>query len=565
LDGLPLAIELAAARVRHLSPPVLLARLQQRLPLLTGGNVDQPARQQTMRDTIGWSYDLLRSDEQALFRRLAVFSGGFDLEAAEAVCGSAVLEGIASLVDKSLLYQRAEAVSEPCAEPRYFMLETVREFAHEQLQSSDELSIAQERHARLFIDRAERAQPVVELPGASVDETIRLEAELPNLRAALDWLADQGAHAELLRLSGALGHMWHTRGYLDEGSKWLEHSLAASAERTSERLRALIFATAIEFLKGDDDRAAAYAAEAVDLGRELSQPTRVGIALLMLGQIAQMERDYIRAVALHEESLAIFRERNEPTWVATQLTNLAIVSYSLGDLERATALARDVLPMWQEVENDWGFGFAYRLLGDVAADRGEPVRAAALYAESLVVAQRSADPGAVADTLTGYAYLALTLGRLEMAARLFATAEQIYKARGMRIPPMDRPNYTRAVEAVRAGLGKTAFEAAWQAGRGLTEAQAISEATSLAEAIGPTEPDRSAAARLGLTPREREVLALLADGQSDRQIAEALFISPKTVGLHVSNVLGKLGVPTRAAAIAHIHRHGLVRPDQRDA
>jgi non-specific serine/threonine protein kinase len=280
----------------------------------------------------------------------------------------------------------------------------------------------------------------------------------------------------------------------------------------------------------------------------------------MLGQIAQMRRDYAEAVALHEESLAIFRELDEPSWIATQITNLAIVQYGLGDLGRAAALADEVLPIWLEIGNEWGVGFAFRVLGDVAADRREPDRAAAFYAESLATAERTADQGAVADTLTGYAYLAVTLGRLEPAARIFGAAERLYETRGMRVPPVDRPNYPRAVAAVRTELGDAASASAWSAGRELSPEQAVAEARTLVTAIPdrrePSAPPPTEA--LGLTPRETEVLRLLADGMSDREIAATLFISPKTVGLHVSNLLGKLGVPSRAAAIAYIHRHGLV-------
>ena len=225
LDGLPLALELAAARVRLLPPEVLAVRLERRLALLTGGARDLPARQRTLRDTIAWSYDLLDPDEQRLFRRLAVFAGGCTLEATEAICGAGldVLDRLASLVDQSLM--RGETTEDPAGEARFAMLETVREYAHERLEVSWEAEVLGRRHADFFLALAEEAEP--KLTGREQGVWLaRLEEEHANLRAVLSRARERGEWETLLRLAGALGHFWIVRGHLSEGQRWLEEALS---------------------------------------------------------------------------------------------------------------------------------------------------------------------------------------------------------------------------------------------------------------------------------------------------------------------------------------------------
>ena len=306
LDGLPLAIELAASRVRLLPPKAILARLDSRLTLLTGGGRDRPERQQTLRGAIAWSHDLLDPAQQTLFRRLAVFAGGWTLDAAEAVTGFgsdpplAVFDGLDALHDTSLIRLQEPVDRDAAADPRFAMLQTIQEFATEQLVASGELAQAKEAHASWFLDLAIAAEP--HLPGPSAVSWLdRLESEHDNLRGALDWLRGQGDGDRAVTLAAALWRFWWLRGHVAEGREQLETALAV-----------------------DGSTASAARAAALDGA----------------GVLAETQGDYDRAEALHQESLALSRERGDKTGIARALGNLGVVAFDRGDDDQATTFSR---------------------------------------------------------------------------------------------------------------------------------------------------------------------------------------------------------------------------------
>ncbi len=360
LDGRPLAIELAAARVAVLPPAALLARLERRLPLLTGGPRDSPARLRSMRDAIGWSHDLLSQDEQALFRRLAVFVGGFTLEAAEAVAadeGIDVLEGVSSLVAKSLV--RDEEGSG--GEPRYLMLETVREFGLERLAERGEEPAIRAAHAAFFLALAEAAEPRLMGP----DEATwldRLATELPNTRAALAWTLEHEAAETALRLATNLFWFWYSRGDRREGERWLGAALARGSGGTTARADALIAAALVATVL-DCAAAVELAEEGLAVSRACGYAAGSARALLCLGIAAEWAGDFDRAVGLEEEALALLRDLDDPFRTALVLVNLADANLWRGDLAPAQAHAAEGLALARSTGNEYAVALA---LGPVA-------------------------------------------------------------------------------------------------------------------------------------------------------------------------------------------------------
>src|SRR5438034_1544036 len=321
LDNLPLAIELAAARIKLLTPESLLPRLERRLPLLTAGARDAPERQRTLRATIEWSFELLDPAEQELFLRLSVFAGGWDLEAAEAVC-SAELEILGSLVDKSLIRGNDD---------RFLMLATIREFATEELESSGDAPAVRRRHAEHYLALAEAAEPEI-LGGAQVEWMVRLERERNNFRAALDWAFEQGAAEIALRLIGALRRAWVARGYLAETRAWLEQALAADgAAMPAVRAKTLYGFGRVALVQGDYERALPSLQESASLFREHGDARGLAFALADLGWIAAAQGVHERARSLGEQSLAVARAAGDETTSAAALHVIACTMLDEGE------------------------------------------------------------------------------------------------------------------------------------------------------------------------------------------------------------------------------------------
>ncbi|MCD6034237.1 MAG: transcriptional regulator, family, partial [Thermomicrobiales bacterium] len=345
LDGLPLAIELAASRVRVLPPHAILARLDSRLALLTDGGRDRPERQQTLRGAIAWSHDLLDPGEQTLFRRLAVFAGGWSLDAAEAIAGLgfadpplSVFDGLDALHDASLVRLQESPDRDAAGEARFDMLQTIHEFATEQLVASGELAQAQENHATWFLDLAIAAEP--HLPGPSAISWLdRLESDHDNLRAALDWLRNRGDGERAVTLAAALWRFWWIRGQVTEGREQLETALAVNGSAASAaRAAALDGAGVLAETQGDYGRAEALHREALAIAREREDKTGIARALGNLGVVAFDRDDDGQASTLLEESLNLAREIGDELLVATALNDLATVAFGRADLDQADPL-----------------------------------------------------------------------------------------------------------------------------------------------------------------------------------------------------------------------------------
>jgi tetratricopeptide (TPR) repeat protein len=528
LDGLPLAIELAAARIKMLPPKAILERLGSRLKLLTGGARDLPERQRTLRATIEWSFALLDEGEQLLFARLAVFSGGRTLEAIEAICDPEgdlpvdAFDGISSLVDKSLLRQEEEL----SGEPRFVMLETVHEFAREKLEQSAEAQEIKWAHAEYFLTLAEEAYP--ELRGPDQLEWLeRLEAEHDNMRAALSWASARKEAEVALRLGGALGLFWSVRGYNSEGRRWLEEALAIEGRGSPEvRAMALAGAGGLAWEQGDFDRAKEVCEEGLELledeAREASE-AKLWL-LIYLGWVVREREDYGRATQLFEEGLALSRGIRDTWWIAHSLLGLAFVSHSQGDYERATELNEESMDLFREqgdkrslayslnnlgmmVYSQGDLGRAAKLteegvalfrelgargdvalgvynLGWIALLQDDLGRAADLYRESLSLAWDAGLNTQVQNAMEGFACLAGAKGDAERAARLWGAAQTLHETKDI---PRDIDFLAEAdarILHVRLGREAEAWEEAWRKGRAMTLEEAVSYALEGEEEAG---------------------------------------------------------------------------------
>lgn len=474
LDGLPLAIELAAARVKVLEPADLLARLDQRLPLLTGGAHDLPARQQTMRATIDWSHALLAPAERLLFRTLAVFAGGFTLDAAESVVGPNpplhVLEGVTSLVDQSLLRTLDRNGDDA---PRFGMLETIREYGLEQLATSGDERDTRNCHAAWVANLSEQAGP--ELTGAHQQHWFRvLEIEHDNLRAALRWSIDQRDAETALRITAAVYRFWVTEGHFSEGRDWFERALAIEGGgTTTARGWALIGAGVIAYFLGNYDRATTCNHQARTVFDDLGNLRGVASSYGNLGLIADAEMDYDRAVALYQEALDRFRELDDVVHIRFMLGNLGLIRYFQEQYERASELMEESLALAQEMGDRHSEAISLGNLGLVAFALGDYERAASLQREVLLLRRELSNQAHLATTLDKVAMIAAATGSPIRAARLFGAADALRLEIGSTVLPNDRQILDRSITAALHQIGDLAFETAWEAGAGLTPDAAI--------------------------------------------------------------------------------------------
>jgi predicted ATPase/DNA-binding SARP family transcriptional activator len=462
LDGLPLALELAAARVKLLSPGELLERLTRRLDVLTGGPRDAPMRQQTLRATIDWSYDLLSPQEQKLFRRLSVFGGGCALDAVEAICDADVV-ALQSLVDRSLL-QLDRGVSDGA---RFRLLETVREYALERLEAADEADTVRRRHAEHFAALAESLEANLR-EGRGALATI--EREHDNLRAALAFARESGAPQLQLLLCAVIWNLWYVRGLLSEGRAQLEAALAEDdgqlPARRAEVLRGL---SVLAWVQGDYAESISCAEESLALFRQLGDEDGVGRALTTLGIAALGSGEPRRAKACHQESLALARKLGRSQKEGASLANLGDVAIVEGDLGRARTLFSGSLACCREAGDTQGSAIAVMCLGIVALREDEPAEARAHFAEGLALFVELGFTERIASCLAGLAAVSAR-DDAEEAGRLLGAAHALLEAIGARADAWwDRPFLPDTIEAVRAQLGEETFAAAFELGRSSPE------------------------------------------------------------------------------------------------
>jgi tetratricopeptide (TPR) repeat protein len=515
LDGLPLAIELAAARVKMLSPQAILARLTDRLKLLTGGARDLPARQQTLRNTLDWSYSLLNAQEKTLYARLAVFVGGFTLEDAEAVCNLEnnldILEGIASLVNNSLLRQEELADGEP----RFRMLETIREYALERLSESSEMPELQQRHAHYFVG--------IILNQASFGVTSRnatawlnrIESEHDNIQAALEWSLMTPAGRELaLSVLATLTWFWYRRGFFNEGRVWTERLLAASGEELGPiRAAALQMNSRMAMWRGDLITAVTRSKESLTLWQRLEDEQKVPMSLMETGvTLINIGKDR-EAHTLLKEAEALFRESGKSYFHAITLVHLGNVALGLGDPAEARNWLEQAYPLFKKIGEEWGLSFVLNNLGEVArvtgdyqqaygyykeseallratgdkgdlarlihtlgyiaAHSGDYIQAEAQFWESLAMFRKLGNQRGIAECIAGLASLRARQGKQQIAAQMLGAADALLGATGAAWWPADRVELEKTRAIIESGLSKDTFTAAWEKGQAMTLEQAI--------------------------------------------------------------------------------------------
>ena len=516
LDGMPLAIELAAPRLRSMSVDELSQRLDQRFALLTDGSRSALPRHRTLRSMLDWSYDLLGESEKLILQRLSVFVGGWTLAAAEEVCAGDgiehkdILDLLTSLADKSLVASEQED-----APTRYRLLETVRQYARKRLDDTGGSAALRVRHRDYYLAIAEEANP--KLKGDEQAEWLRrLEEEHDNLRAGLEWSLVEAGSKGGLRLCGALQRFWWTHGHLAEGRQWCTRVLckAGAEERTPERANALNGAGVLAYHQGDYPAARALHEESLAIRRELGDRPGVGASLGNLGNVAFNQGDYPAATALQEQSLAIRRELGDRYGTATTLNNLGAVAINQGDYPGARAVLEESLAISRELGNPHSIALSLSNLGHVALNQGDYRAARALFEESVGIRRDLGDRFGIATSLTNLGLVALNqddyraakalLGeslaiRRELgdqsgipasleglaavvasqrdpmrAARIWGATERSRAQIGAPLPPSERSGHDRYVAAARIASGDdAAFDSAWQEGRGLTLDRAI--------------------------------------------------------------------------------------------
>jgi predicted ATPase/class 3 adenylate cyclase len=511
LDGLPLAIELAAARMKLLSPQALLARMGQLLTLLTGGARDVPTRQQTLRNTISWSYDLLSVEEQRLFRWLSVFVGGCSMQAAEAVCGGPmdVIDDIASLVDKSLV-RSIEPAGIDAAEPRLLVLGTIREYGQELLESSGEAAQARDKHADYFVRLSEEAVPALDGPLLTT-WLERLEQEHDNLRAALQWLLEADQVEKALRLCSALERFWVVRGYRHEGLAFLDRALGTSAGASpSVRAKALLAAARLTFMQSDYDRGTALAQASLALFRGLGDKRGIALALNRLGVAAWRHADYPSARALMEEDLALYRELENSDRIAWSLFGLGLLHIKLGEYSRAGALLEESLTLFRRLDNKRGMAAT---LTQTAAVRfvsaGDQTMVYPLLEQGLALDREVGDKEGMAVCFLLLGSVALQKGDASTARTRGEEGLLLYREIGYREGIAEALSLLGKVEAARGDLtyARRLYEEGLTMARELGQRELIASGLEGLARITAAEGDPGEAARIwGSAEALREAL-----------------------------------------------------------
>lgn len=476
LDGLPLAIELAAARIRMLPPEAMLKRLTARLPLLTGGARDLPLRQQTLRGAIAWSYELLAPDEQALFRRLSVFAGGCTLEAIEAVAAGDELEldifyGLERLVDHNLVRQTATE-----GEPRFAMLETIREYGLDQLEAQGESEEARQRHASYFVALGEQVGP--ETPQSEWEPWLdRMETEHDNLRAVCGWTLEHDL-AMAYQLVSPMGRLWTQRGYAREGVGWFERVLASCGPDvpTADRANVLRWLSYAAMQILDLVRARAWGEEAIAIYRTLDDRRRFLSALNTLMGVASMQGERDLSVALSREVIELVRELDDPFLTCDTLNSAGFTAYMNGDLDQARTWLEEALGLARKNGDNTSLANVLHSFGEVYRASGDITRAEAFYREAVVLGSKASFPIVFAECFQGLGSTAAVTKQATRAARLFGAEATLRDALDWPREPASNDERDRLIDLIREALGEEAFDATYAAGGALALEDAVAEA-----------------------------------------------------------------------------------------
>jgi len=593
LDGLPLALELAAARLKILSLQTLLERLKHRLHILTGGPRDLPIRQQTLRQTIAWSYDLLTQEEQRLFRLLAIFVNGCTLEAAEAVYNTQggeraqVLDNVTSLLDKHLLYQSDPGDPSPSPNPRLLLHETMREYGLEALSTAQELEAARQAHAEYYLGLTE-----AHLEGSQMVVWLaQLRHEYANLHAALQWALEQPTNEIALRLENALLHFWGGHQRLSKGSSTLGHALAGKQDITHitteapapdqgkqntisdpqaamlqhklagarHLARSLCLLGMIAWVIGDNTMAHLYTIEGLARARDADDKITLAYLLDLSGQVALDQGEESRACTLLEEGLTLHQKNGDTLGSLNALYYLGRAYAIQGDITKARAYTREHLALSKEIGYQPGIISALFMQGRLALTKGNTATASQLFTESLALLRETNEnsPLAIATNLQGLGVTLAEQGRQTEAVRLWGAAEALCP-----LLPEERAFVARATATVHTTLSDKEFNAAWAEGQAMTQEQALAAIGQIAQ-LNQTQSTKNAGKNRrhyshNLTTREEEVLRLVAQGLTDAQIAETLVISPRTVNAHLRSIYTKLNISSRNAATHFALEHHMI-------
>ncbi len=567
LEGLPLAIELAAARSHVLSPQELARRLERQLELLTGGPRDAPQRHRTMREAIVWSHGLLSPDQQRLFRRLAVFEGGASLGAIAAIASwpgkagdsSDVVDLVSALVDHSLVAPVDTAGDD---EPRVEMAGAIRELALERLADSGEEAAIRDVHAATFLEMALEGEThmVGEVVPAWLD---LLERDHANFRTALAWtLRDDGTPERIAvggQLAGALWLFWYYHSHLAEGRSWLERALAIPGVPGLIRGRLLLGLGTILHFTGEPERAQGVLTDGLDLLRAAGDLSGVAYALTGLGNIAEDIGRYEGAAQAFTEANALFARLDDQVNVAITRYHLGVVAVGEGDLSLAAARLEGALALSRRTGDPWSTAASLSYLGLVGVRSGDVDSAAEALREALALYRALGTTERTIETIYRVAVLAVARGELASAVRMFAAGDALGAKLGLVEALPEREIYARARNGALRGLPAARHEEERAMGAALPLQAAVAEAERI---LDPTDrrlatASAAQAASFGLSPREREVLRLMVNGASNDEIADALHVSRRTAAQHVGSILAKLGASNRTAATTIALRRGL--------
>jgi DNA-binding CsgD family transcriptional regulator len=550
LDGIPLAIELASARLKSLSEAQILARLEDRFGLLTTGPRSAQPRQRTLRGVVAWSFDLCSRAEQALWARASVFAGGFELEAAELVCADEevtrerVMDVVASLVDKSILTRHASGSS-----VRYLMLDTLREYGFAMLAASGKERAIRGRHRDHFDGLATRR-----LFGPQAREQLdRLRVEHANLRAALEFCASDPVEAESgLAMGASLWQFWEAAGAVAEGRAWLGRLLdLASEPDDSTYVRATCIAGWLALLQNDISTATAALDQVRPTAQRVQDESAAGYFSLLKGVVASSEGRDSEATAAFEGALDRFRTGGDHLLIAVTLRRLALAASATGDHDRAIAWFDECLRLCDEHDEQWVKGYALWGLGLETWHAGDAARAGDLLRESIAINRSFGDRRGVALAIEILAWVAAAENKGARAAQLLGAADTIWRIFDAPLSgfPQLAEEHRLCEQRARSSLGEATFDAAYRYGAALAPDEAADHALGSSASHGPP-PAATPRKRGPLTRRESEIAGLVAQGLSNREIASQLVISERTAEAHVEHILTKLGFRSRTQIAA---------------